>query len=175
MFFAWFPIFVLTRRLVPWLTKCRIAVSAPAASAMRGAKPLANLREIKELLAGIGVENDCADGHFQNCVRARVALAIRAFAVPPAFRSKFAVVAISKQRVVVRIGFQVHVAAMAAVAARWPAARNILLPAERDAAVSAVAALHQDSGLIYEHGCFTDKTYTKNTPRRDFLPRKLSG
>ena len=55
---------------------------------------------------------------------------------------KFAIVAIAQKRVVVRIRFDVDVAAVPAVAAGGAAARDILLPAKRDAAVAATARLY---------------------------------
>ena len=79
--------------------------------------------------------------------------------------AKFAIVAVAQQRVVVRIRFEVDVAAIAAVAARWAAARNVLLPAERHAAVAAVAAFHRDFGFVSKHeapalrGCPTNRAY----------------
>ena len=51
-----------------------------------------------------------------------------------------------------RIGFDVDVAALAAVAARRAAARDVLLPAEGDATVTAVAGLNGDFGFIRKHG-----------------------
>ena len=50
------------------------------------------------------------------------------------------------------IADQDHVAAAATVAAVGPAARDARLTAERVAAVAAVAALHEDSSFVVEHG-----------------------
>ncbi len=50
-------------------------------------------------------------------------------------------------------GHQGDVAAAAAIAAARPAARDILLPPEGQAAVAAVAGLHQNSSFVEEnHG-----------------------
>src|SRR4029077_2020772 len=51
----------------------------------------------------------------------------------------------------VRIGHQGHVAAVAAVAAVGPAAGNVLLTAETDAAVAAASASHLDCRAVCEH------------------------
>ena len=56
-----------------------------------------------------------------------------------------------QQRVLVRGGLEVHVAAVAAVAAVRPAFGDELLPAEAHAAVAAVAGLDVDFGFIDEH------------------------
>ena len=68
-----------------------------------------------------------------------------------AIRVEFAVVAITQQRVVVRIRFEVNVATVPAIAARRAAARDVLLPAKRDAAISAVARLHQYFCFVNKH------------------------
>ncbi len=65
---------------------------------------------------------------------------------------EFAIVTVAQQGVVVRIGFDVDVAALAAIAAGRAAARDVLLPAKRDAAVAAVAGFDGDFGFIRKHG-----------------------
>ena len=72
--------------------------------------------------------------------------------MPPALGAKLAIIAIAQQRIVVGVRLQVNRAAMAAVAARRSAARNILLPAEGHAAISAVAAFHHNLGFVSKHG-----------------------
>src|SRR5579863_584336 len=84
----------------------------------------------------------------------------------PAIGLEFAVVAVAQQRVVVRIRFEVDVAAVPTLAARRPAARNILLPPERDAAVAAVATLHHDFRFICKHGRLTTGTRSKTAYAR---------
>ena len=79
-------------------------------------------------------------------------MAIRSFAMPPAIRLKFTIEAIAQQRVVVRIRFQINVPAIPTIAARWPAARHVLLPPESHATVSAIAGFHQNSSFINKHG-----------------------
>ncbi len=76
--------------------------------------------------------------------------AVRAFPVTAAIRAEFAVVAITQQCIVVRIGFHVDAAAASAIAAGGPATRNIFLAAKSHAAVPAVAGLHKYLGFINE-------------------------
>ena len=141
--------FRFARRLMPGLGE--VLIAAPAAAALRDQDALARLGQIGDLFAGVLIGDDGADGHGQNHVRAGMPGTIRAFAVPAAVGFEFAIVAVAQQRVVVRIRFEVDAAAMAAVAARRPAARHEFFAAERDAAVSAVAGLHVDFGFINEH------------------------
>ena len=82
---------------------------------------------------------------------AGMAGAVRAFAVASAIGLEFAIVAVAQKRVVVRIRFEINAAAVAAVAARRAAARNVFFAAERDAAVAAVAGLHENFGFVNEH------------------------
>src|ERR1700722_18182322 len=152
---------MLARSLVPGPHKCWIAVAAPTAPAACNAEPLARLGKIAKLRAGIRVKNHGADGHFQHDVVARLAVAIGAFAVATALCVKLAIVAIAQESVVVRIRFEVNVAAVAAVAARWPASRDILLPAERHAAVSAVAAFYQNFSFVCEHKLLVTEEISK--------------
>ena len=71
--------------------------------------------------------------------------AVAALAVPAALGLVLGVETEMEQRVVVLAGDQYDVAAAAAVAAARTAARDKLLPPERQAAVAAVAGLHQNS------------------------------
>jgi hypothetical protein len=48
-------------------------------------------------------------------------------------------------------GFHDDVAALAAVTAGWPTARDELLPAKSKAAVAAIAGFDSDCGLVDEH------------------------
>src|SRR5262245_60075009 len=65
----------------------------------------------------------------------------------------FGVVAELQKRILVGRSHQDHIAAAAAIAAARPAPRDELLAAERKAAVTAIAGLHQNSGFIEkQHG-----------------------
>ena len=146
---AGLAVFRFARRLMPGLGE--VLIAAPAAPALRDQDALARLGQIGDLFARVLIDDDGADGHSQNHVRAGVPGTIRAFAVAAAVGFEFAIVAVAQQRVVVRIRFEVDAAAMAAVAARRSAARHEFFAAKRDAAVSAVAGLHVDFGFVNEH------------------------
>ncbi len=146
---AGLALFGFARRLMPGLGE--MLVAAPAAPALREQNALAGLGQIGKPLAGSSIGDHGADRHQQNHVRAGMAGAVRAFAVAAAVGLEFAIEAVAQQRVVVRIGFEVNAAAMAAVAARGPAARHEFFAAKRDAAVPAVAGLHVDFGFVNKH------------------------
>ena len=110
------------------------------------------LREIEELFASFGIEDDGANGNLQDHVVGRRAVAIGTFAMAAASSFEFAIVTVAKERVVVRVRFDVNVAAVSAIATRWAAARDVLLPAKREAAVAAVAGLHHDFRFVSKHG-----------------------
>ena len=99
-FLARMALFMLARRLVPGLRK--MLVAATAASAVRNQHALAGRSQVRHGLAGLLVESQRADGNLQNHVLAGMPGAVRAFAVPPAVRLEFAVVAVAQQGVVVR-------------------------------------------------------------------------
>src|SRR6516162_5373036 len=139
-------IFVLARRLMPWLRKMLIPAPAPAAVSHEDA--LSRRGQISDRLFALIIKGQRADGHLQNQAFAGMPRAIRAFAVTPALGLEFAIVAVAQQRVVVGIRFQIHAASIAAIAARRPAARNVFLAAKRHAAV---AALHINSRFINKH------------------------
>src|SRR5277367_5412998 len=135
--FTRLAIFMFARRLMPGTHKVRIAVSAPATSTLRRSPTLAGFREIEKLFAAVRIENHRAHGDFQHRVFARSSMAVRPFTMSAALGLKFPVVAIAQQRVVVRICFDINIAAMPAVASGRAAARDVLLPAKRDAAIAA--------------------------------------
>src|SRR5712692_7241224 len=96
------------------------------------------------------VERQRADGNLQNHVLTGMPSAVRAFAVAATIGLEFTIVAVAKQCVVVRIGFEIDAAAMPAVAAGRTAARHVFFAPEGNAAVTAVAGLHQYFGFINE-------------------------
>src|SRR5271154_6320653 len=101
---------------MPGANEMRIAVAASAVAAFSREIALARLSEIEKLLVGIQIEDDGADRNFEHHIVGGLAGAIRAFAVAAANGFEFAIVAVAEERVVVRIGFDVNVAALAAVA-----------------------------------------------------------
>src|ERR1700735_312565 len=64
---------------------------------------------------------------------------------------KFSIVAITKKSVVVRIRLDVDVAPVPAIAAGRSAARDVLLPAKRDAAIAPIAGLYRNFGFVCKH------------------------
>src|SRR5438876_9517995 len=126
-------------------------MGASTAPPMSDQYALARRGEISNRRAALIVKGKRADGHLQDHVLARMAGAVGAFAVASAIGLEFAIVAVAQQCVVVRVGFQIDVAAMAAVTAGGTASRNVLLAAKSHAAVAAVAGLHENFGFINEH------------------------
>src|SRR5437667_4571242 len=142
-------IFMFARGLVPRLGKMLIAAST--APPMGDQYALAGRSKIGDGGAALIVKGKRADGHLQDHVLARMAGAVGAFAVASAIGLEFTIVTVSQQRVVVWVGFKINVAAMAAVTAGGTASRNIFFAPESDAAVAAVAGLHENFGFINEH------------------------
>jgi hypothetical protein len=126
-------------------------VAASAASAFGRDPLLAVLGEIEELFAGFVVENDRADRDLHDEVFAIAAGAVRAFAVAAALGRVFGIEAEVKERVAVDGRDDDNVAATAAIAARWAAARHVFFAAEGEAAVAAVAGFYRNSYFIDKH------------------------
>src|SRR5581483_550132 len=161
------PVLMLARRLMPRLGE--VLVAAPSTPAARDKESLPRHGKIRQRFTGIVVTHERADGHLQDQVRAGVPGSVRAFAVAPAVRLEFPVVAVAQQRVVVRIGLDVDAAAVAAVAAGGSSARNIFLAAECHAAVAAVAGLHVDFCFIDKHGSPSSRCPTSAPSQHDTL------
>src|SRR5579859_3430449 len=161
---------MLARRLVPRLRK--ILVAASAAPALRHQHALARNGKVRESFAAGIIESYGADGYLQNQIFAAVPRAIRAFAVPAPIRLELAIVAVAQQRVVVRIRFEINAAA---VPAGGPAARDVLLPPERHAAIPAVPGLHKNLRFINKHELNSPCTAALSWPelRRQRVPLLL--
>ncbi len=147
--FARVAVFVFARRLMPGLGEMLIA--APAASTISNEHALAGGSEIGERFVGLTVVDHRTDRDLQNHVRAGVAGAIGAFTVASAVGFEFTIVAITEKRVVVRVGFEINAAAVAAIAAARTAAGDIFFAAERDTTVSAVAGFYEYFCFVNEH------------------------
>ena len=130
----------------------KASIAASSASSARNDEVLVGLGKLERLLAGFIVIDDRADGNFQNHVATLASGFVRAFAVAAAFSSVLGIEAEMHERVMALAGFHHDVAALAAVAAGRSAARNELLPAERHAAVAAVAGFDSNFRFIDEHG-----------------------
>ena len=140
---------MLARRLVRGGGKLRVAASA--APAARDHDAFIGAREVVNFLARVLVVNDRADRHLQHNVFAIAAGFVRAFAVPSALGFVFRIEAEMHERVVALARFHPDVAALAAIAARRPAARHEFLPPERHAAVAAIPGLDSNFGFIDKH------------------------
>jgi len=147
---AWFSLLMFGRCLVGRGSETGIA--APAFSPTSNQKAIACVSEIVQLLTGIGVIDYGADRHFQVDRFAFLAGTIAALAVTAALRFVFGIEAEMQQRIDVLAGDHIYVAAAPAIAAAGTAAWNILLAAERQAAVAAVARLNVDFGFVDKHG-----------------------
>src|SRR5882724_4018057 len=142
-------ILMLARRLMPRLRE--ILIPAPAASALGNQHALAWRRKIGKGFAALRVERQRADRDLQDHVRTGMPGAIGTFAVAAAIRFEFAVVAIAQEGVVVGIRFQIDAAAVTPIATGRTAARHELLATKRNAAVAAVARLHQNFSFVNKH------------------------
>src|SRR5215472_16925963 len=112
-----------------------VLVAAPAASAAGDQHAVAGGGQVGEGLSGRVVVGQRAHRNLQNQILAGMAGAVGTFAVAAAIGPEFAVVPVTEQGVVVRIGFEVDAAAVAAIAARRSAAGDVLFAAEGHAAV----------------------------------------
>src|SRR5271169_4973888 len=139
-------VLMFARSLMPGLGKILIT-----AAALRDQHTLSGHGEIGDGFTGLLVVSERADGNEQAHVRARVAGAVRAFAMPAAIRFKFAIVAVAEKRVVIGIRFEINAAAVATVASGRAAARNEFFAAKRDAAVAASAGLDQNFCFVNKH------------------------
>ena len=100
------------------------------------------------VVAGFVIDDTRPDRHLNRQALAFVTGAIAAFAVPSALRRVFRIEAKMQQRIAVNGRHHDDVAATAAIAAAWTAARHVLLAAERQAAVAAIARFDRDSYFI---------------------------
>src|ERR1700756_3370822 len=140
---------MFARRLMPGLGK--VLIAAAAVASVRDQNALARYGKIGDGLVRMLIVCDRANRHQQRHIVAGLAGTIRTFAVAAAVSFEFAVVAVTQQRVVVGIGFEVDAAATTAVPSGRSTTRNIFFAAERDAAIAAVASLYINFGFINEH------------------------
>ena len=103
------------------------------------------------LFTRIGVIDDRAHWDLQHNIRTLTPFAVRALSVSTALSLVLRIKAEVHQRVVALARFHNHVATLAPIATGGPTARNVLLPAEGDAPVAAVARLDPNFRLVNEH------------------------
>src|SRR5438105_1008777 len=115
--------------------KTRIAAATPAT--VCDYQALIGTREVVDLLSCLLVVDDCSHGNLEQDVCAFPASLVGAFAVTSALGFVFRIEAEVNQSVVALAGFHDAVAALAAIAARRPAARTKLLSTKRKTTVAA--------------------------------------
>ena len=128
-------------------------VAAAAAPAVRGHVALAGRGQVGEqgrVVRRVGVPQHGADGHAHHRVLAVGAGALVAAAGAAALGADLGLVLLVAQRRESGVGQEHDVAALAAVAAGRSAARHVLLPPPRHAAVAAGARSDGDHGLVDE-------------------------
>jgi hypothetical protein len=127
-----------------------LIATAPA-SRFRDHKPLADVREVVQQLAGVGIVDHGSDGHRQVNRFTFPSAALAAFAMPATLRGVFGIKTEMQESVVVCAGDHEDVAAAAAIAATGSTARNKFLAPEGKAAVAAIPGFHADSDFINKH------------------------
>jgi hypothetical protein len=147
--FAGLTFFMLARSLVPRFSEMLIAASTSAA--VRYKNPLARRSQIRDGLIRLCIEYHRAYRNQERHVFARLPAAIGTLSVTATVGFEFTVIAITQQRVVINVGFQINTCAMAAIAAGRAATRNVFFAAKRHAAVAAMASLYEYFCFISEH------------------------
>src|SRR3954464_2281046 len=142
----------------------RIAPATPASASDH--KALISAGEFKRLLAGLIVVHDRANGDLENYIDALAPGFVRTFAVPASLGGVLGIEAEMHERVVALAGLHDDVAALATIAARKPAARNVLPAAEGHTAVAAVAGFDSDLSVVDEHRR-SSLVVSRSVPGRD--------
>jgi hypothetical protein len=123
-------------------------VAPPTAPAASRDPRLPVFREIEQRFAGLVVDDSGSDRNLHQHALTFFTRAVAAFSVPPALRRIFRIEAKMQQCIAVNRRDHRDIAAPPAVAAARTAARNVLLPPERHAAIPAVARFDRDSYFI---------------------------
>src|SRR5205807_4816790 len=122
-----------------------VLIAASALAPARRGEALTRMREIVEPLAGHFIVHHGAHRNLDFDGAALGAGSIAAFAVTSASRFVLRVKAKLEESIDVLAGYKDDVAAAPSIAAAWAAARNVLLATKGQAAVAAIAGLHQYS------------------------------
>ena len=125
-----------------------VALAAPAAGGHH--HPLAGVRKVLQHVPMLGVDDDGAGRDVDHQVVGRAAVALGAAAGLAVLGLPLAAVGQGGQAIDALSGQQHDAAAVAAVAAVRPAAGNVFLPAETDAAVAPLARLHANFDFVNE-------------------------
>ena len=165
----------LARRAVD--ARLEVKVSQAALAAARQQRTLAVLGQVRQSLAGVGIDDHRADRHPQFDVLACRPVAVGAATALAVGRLVPPRIAVVDQRVDVAVGDCPDAAAAPAVASVRPALRDELLATKRSAAVAAVAGSDLNGGFVDE---LHDPDLEKKKPRRErqgfshaCLPRTL--
>ena len=126
--------------------------------------------EIAQLLARVTVGDDGTEGHAQDGVLTGGAVLGRALAVLSALRRVVALIVKIEQGGDGGVGFEKDAPPVATVAAVGPAARDIRLTTEADAAPSAISRLGKHSDSIDKHSIL----YRRTSRGRTRLPNKTN-
>ena len=145
-FFARPARFGITRRLIDRRLELRIAAAAVAAFGNH--IKLTGLNHVDNYRFAVIGNNLRPDRNLDDNVVAFGSGLVRTHAVLTARRLKVLVIAKVDQRIQILNRFKINAAAFAAVTAVRPAKLDILFPAERNAAGTAVARLHENLSLI---------------------------
>src|SRR6185312_5277044 len=145
---AWRARHGLARRAIRRTLEYRVAGAALAAHG--NFQALAMLRQVADHFLGIDVDHGRTDRYPDDLVFAALAGHLAAHAVLATLGAEAALMTKVDQRVEAFVGYQPHVATIAAMATVGPAERNEFLAPETDAAVAAVAGVYGDFSFVDE-------------------------
>jgi len=130
---------------------CELGVAAPAAATAADDHALSRLDEVGDDAPVIGTANQSADGEADHHIGAVSAVLALAAAAAAGFGAVVVLTGEVNQGAKMGVGYDDHVPAVAAAAAVRPPSRDVLLVSKADDTVAAVASLHLDFRLVYEH------------------------
>ena len=138
--------FGITRRLIGRALESGVA--SPAVTAFGCQIGLAGFYHVGQHRFPVFGHDFGSDRHFDDNVRRLAAVFVRSHAVLALFSLKMLSITEINQGIQIGNRFKINAAALAAVTAVRPAKLDILFPAERNAAGTAVARLHENLSLI---------------------------
>jgi hypothetical protein len=107
--------------------------------------------KVVKKFTGIIVERHRSAGNTDLRVFPVFAVPVAAHAMLAPFRFKGVIESKFEERIFVRVGHQINISALAAIAAAGTALRDEFLPSKGNAAVPAVSGANSDSGFIDKH------------------------
>jgi hypothetical protein len=148
------------RRPVNRRGKVRIAVTAPPTG--RDEDAFFGSREIMKNFTRFLIRHNCPEWHGDVETFAFPAVSGAALSVLATLGFEDVFVPELEERVFLRIGDHINAAALTAVAAAGPAARNEFLAAKRDTPVAAISGTNGDFRFVDKHG---EPRITRTNPR----------